>query len=60
MREQHAGHPAQRGGLVPPERTGVAGASILDLDGEGAIALEERHAGHRGGRIDPLYRIAPG
>jgi hypothetical protein len=24
MREQHAGHPAKRGGLVPPGHTGVA------------------------------------
>jgi hypothetical protein len=60
MREQHAGHPAKRGGLVPPEHTGVAVAGIRDLDGEGAIALEDRHCGHGGALIDPVYRIAPG
>ena len=60
MREQHAGHAAKRGGLVPPEHTGVAVAGMLDLDGEGAIALEDRHAGHGGALIDPVYRIAPG
>ena len=32
MREQHAGHSAKRGGLVPPEHTGVAVAGMLDLD----------------------------
>ena len=60
MREQHSGHPAKRGGLVPPERTGVAVTGMLDLDGEGAIALEDRHSGHGGALIDPVYRIAPG
>ena len=55
MREQHSGHPAKRGGLVPPEHTGVAVAGMLDLDGEGAIALEDRHAGHAGALIDPVY-----
>ena len=60
MREQHAGHPAKRGGLVPPEHTGVAVAGMLDLDGEGAIALDDRHPGHAGALIDPVYRIAPG
>ena len=60
MREQHSGHPAKRGGLVPPEHTGVAVAGMLDLDGEGAIALDDRHSGHAGALIDPLYRIAPG
>jgi hypothetical protein len=60
MREQHAGHPAKRGGLVPPERTGVAVAGMLDLDGEDALALEDYHSGHGGALIDPLYRIAPG
>jgi hypothetical protein len=60
MREQHAGHPAKRGGLVPPEHTGVAVAGMLDLDGEGAIALDDRHSGHGDARIDPVYRIAPG
>jgi hypothetical protein len=29
MREHHAGHPAKRGGLVPPEHTGVAVAGML-------------------------------
>jgi hypothetical protein len=52
MREQHAGHPAKRGGLVPPEHTGVAVAGILDLDGEGAIALADRHSGHAGGLVE--------
>ena len=60
MREQHAGHPAKRGGLVPPEHTGVAVADMLDLDGEGALALEDCHCGHGGALIDPMYRIAPG
>ncbi len=60
MREQHSGHPAKRGGLVPPEHTAVAVAGMLDLDGEGAIALDDRHSGHAGVLIDPLYRIAPG
>jgi hypothetical protein len=60
MREQDSGHPAKRGGLVPPEHTGVAVAGVLDLDGEGAIALEDRHCGHGGALIDPVYRIAPG
>ena len=60
MREQHAGHPAKGGGLVPPEHTGVDVAGMLDLDGEGAIALEDRHSGHAGALIDPVYRIAPG
>jgi hypothetical protein len=60
MREQHAGHAAKRGGLVPPAHTGVAVAGLLDLDGEGAIALEDRHGGHGGALIDPVYRIAPG
>jgi hypothetical protein len=40
MREQHAGHPAKRGGLVPPEHTGATVAGMRDLDGEGVIALE--------------------
>ena len=60
MREQHAGHAAKRGGLVPPEHTAVAVAGMRDLDGEGAIALDDRHPGHAGALIDPLYRIAPG
>ena len=60
MRAQHSGHPAKRRGLVPPEHTGVAAAGMLDLDGEGAIALEDRHAGHGDALIDPMYRIAPG
>jgi hypothetical protein len=61
MREQHSGHAAKRGGLlVPPEHTGVAVAGMLDLDGEGAIALEDRHCGHGGALIDPVYRITPG
>ena len=58
MREQHAGHAAKRGGLVPPEQTGVDVAGMLDLEGEGAIALEDRHPGHDGALIDPMYRIA--
>jgi hypothetical protein len=58
MREQHSGYPAKRGGLVPPEHTGVTVA--VDLDGEGAIAHEDRHAGHAGALIDPTHRIAPG
>jgi hypothetical protein len=60
MREQHAGHPAKRGGLVPPEHTGVAVAGMRDLDGEGAIALADRHSGHGGALIAPVYRFAPG
>ena len=60
MREQHAAHAAKRGGLVPPEHTAVAVAGMLDLDGEGAIALADRHSGHGGALIDPVYRIAPG
>ena len=60
MREQHSGHPAKGGGLVPPEHTAVAVAGMLDLDGEGAIALDDRHSGHAGALIDPVYRIAPG
>ena len=60
MREQHSGHPAKRGGLVPPEHTGAAVAGMLDLDGEGAIALEDRHSGRGGVLVDPVYRIAPG
>ena len=60
MREQHSGHPAKRGGLVPPEHTGVAVAGMLDLDGEGAIAREDRPSGHGDALIDPVYRIAPG
>jgi len=32
---------------------------MLDLDGEGA-ALEDRHCGHGGALLDPVYRIAPG
>ena len=60
MREQHAGHAAKRGGLVPPEHTAVAVAGMLDLDGEGAIALDDRHSGHGGALIDPVYQIAPG
>jgi hypothetical protein len=60
MREQHAGHPAKREGLVPPQHTGVVVAGMLDLDGEGAIALEGRHAGHGGVLIARVYRIAPG
>ena len=58
MREQHAGHAAKRWGLVPPEHTGVDVAGMLDLDGEGALALEGRHCGHGGALIDPMYRIA--
>ena len=58
MREQHSGHPAKRGGLVPPEYTSAAVAGMLDLDGEGAIAHEDRHAGYAGALIDPVYRIA--
>jgi hypothetical protein len=60
MREEHSGHAAKRGGLVPPEHTGVAVAGMRDPDGEGAIALEDRHPGHGGALIDPVYRIAPG
>ena len=60
MREQHAGHAAKRGGLVPPEHTGVAVAGMLDLDGEGVIALEDRHCGHGGALIDPVYASRPG
>ena len=60
MREQDSGHPAKRGGLVPPEHTGVAVAGMLDLDGEGALALEGRYCGHGGTLIDLVYRIAPG
>jgi hypothetical protein len=60
MREQHAGHPAKRGGLVPPEHTGVAVAGMLDLDGDAAIAHEDRHAGHAGALIDAAHRIALG
>jgi hypothetical protein len=60
MREQHAGHPAKRRGPVPSEHTGVAVAGMLDLDGEGAIALEDRHVGHAGALIDAAHRIAPG
>jgi hypothetical protein len=33
---------------------------MLNLDGEAAIALEDRHAGHAGALIDPAHRIAPG
>jgi hypothetical protein len=51
MREQHAGHPAKRGGLAPPEHTRVALAGMRDLDGEGAIALEDRYSGHGGALI---------
>ena len=54
MREQHSGYPAKRGGLVPPEHTSVTVAGMLDLDGEGAIALEDRHSGHGGALIDPV------
>jgi hypothetical protein len=60
MREQHAGHAAKRGGLVPPEHAGVDVAGILDLDGEGAIVLEDRHCGHGAALIDPVSRIALG
>jgi hypothetical protein len=48
------------GGLVPPEHTGVAVAGLLDLDGEGALALADPDSGHDGALIDPVYRIAPG
>jgi len=47
-------------GLLPEEHTAVAVARMLDRDGEGAIALEDRHSGHGGALIDPVYRIAPG
>jgi hypothetical protein len=60
MREQYAGYAAERGGLVPPEPTGVDVAGMLDLDGKGAIALEDRHSGHAGALIDPLYQTVPG
>jgi hypothetical protein len=60
MREQHAGYAAKRGGLVPAEHTGVAVAGMVDLDGEGAIALQDRHSGHAGALIGTVYRIAPG
>jgi hypothetical protein len=50
----------ERGGLVPAKHTGVAVAGKLDLDGEGALALEDCHSSHGGALIDPLYRIAPG
>ena len=52
MREQHSGHPAKRRGLVPPEHTGVAVAGMLNLDGERAIALEDRHAGQGGALVE--------
>ena len=48
------------GGWFPAKHTGVAVAGVLDLDGEGAIALDDRHSGHGDARIDPVYRIAPG
>jgi len=60
MREQHSSRPAKGGGLVPAEHTGVAVARMRDLDGEGALALKDRHAGHGGALIDPVYRIASG
>jgi hypothetical protein len=52
MREQDSGHPAKRGGLVPPEHTSAAVAGMLDLDGEGVIALDGRHAGHGGALVE--------
>ena len=55
MREQHGGDAAKRGGLIPPEHTGVAVAGMLDLEGESALALEDRHCGHGGALIDPVY-----
>jgi hypothetical protein len=33
---------------------------MLDLDGEGAIALDDRHSGHGDALIDPVCGIAPG
>jgi hypothetical protein len=33
---------------------------MLDLDGDAAIAHEDRHAGHAGALIDAAHRIALG
>jgi hypothetical protein len=52
MREQDSGYPAKRGGLLLPEHTGVAVAGMLDLDGEGVIALEGCDAGYGGALIE--------
>ena len=37
----------------PRHRTGVGVGGMLDLDGEGAIALEDRHSGHGGASHRP-------